>query len=220
VPQIEERLKFLAQVGLAYLALERPTETLSGGEAQRIRLAAQLGSNLSGVSSTCWTSRASACIARDNEPPDRHARTHCAKRATRCSWSSTTRNVMDARRSRMIDLGPGAGRHGGELLAAGTPANRRKIKASARSLTGLYLDKGIPPLRGKYREVTSDRCQGSKVGRTVPVSRNSPRHPRPPPENRQSAIPPAPNPHSVIRTPQSSSRSPGWNFRRRETSAT
>jgi len=49
VPQIEERLRFLGQVGLAYLQLDRPTETLSGGEAQRIRLAAQLGSNLSGV---------------------------------------------------------------------------------------------------------------------------------------------------------------------------
>src|SRR5690606_2031419 len=49
IPQIEERLKFLDHVGLGYLSLDRPTETLSGGEAQRIRLAAQLGSNLSGV---------------------------------------------------------------------------------------------------------------------------------------------------------------------------
>ena len=47
--QIEERLRFLGHVGLGYLSLDRPTDTLSGGEAQRIRLAAQLGSNLSGV---------------------------------------------------------------------------------------------------------------------------------------------------------------------------
>jgi excinuclease ABC subunit A len=49
VPQIEERLKFLDHVGLGYLSLDRPTDTLSGGESQRIRLAAQLGTNLAGV---------------------------------------------------------------------------------------------------------------------------------------------------------------------------
>ncbi len=146
VPQIAERLRFLDHVGLGYLSLDRPTETLSGGEAQRIRLAAQLGSNLSGVLYVL-DEPSIGLHARDNE---RLIETLQALRA-----KGNTLLVVEhddelmARADRIIDLGPAAGIHGGELLANGTPA---EIRANARSLTGLFLARGIAhPLRGAYR---------------------------------------------------------------------
>ena len=146
VPQIEERLKFLDHVGLGYLSLDRPTDTLSGGEAQRIRLAAQLGTNLAGVLYVL-DEPSIGLHARDN---DRLIETLEALRA-----KGNTLLVVEhddelmARADRIIDLGPAAGIHGGELLAHGTPA---EIRASASSLTGLFLAKGIAhPLRGAYR---------------------------------------------------------------------
>ena len=151
VPQIEERLKFLDHVGLGYLSLDRPTETLSGGEAQRIRLAAQLGSNLSGVLYVL-DEPSIGLHARDN---DRLIETLEALRE-----KGNTLLVVEhdeelmERADRIIDLGPAAGVHGGELLANGTPA---EIKASDKSLTGLFLAKGIAhPLRGEYRSVKSN----------------------------------------------------------------
>src|SRR5690606_17446111 len=133
LPQIEERLKFLDHVGLGYLSLDRPTETLSGGEAQRIRLAAQLGSNLSGVLYVL-DEPSIGLHARDN---DRLIETLEALRA-----KGNTLLVVEhdeglmERADRIIDLGPAAGVHGGELLANGTPA---EIKASDKSQTGLFL---------------------------------------------------------------------------------
>jgi excinuclease ABC subunit A len=148
VPQIEERLKFLDHVGLGYLSLDRPTETLSGGEAQRIRLAAQLGTNLAGVLYVL-DEPSIGLHARDN---DRLIDTLQALRA-----KGNTLLVVEhdeelmERADSIIDLGPAAGIHGGELLAHGTPA---EIKASAKSLTGLFLAKGIThPTRGEYRAV-------------------------------------------------------------------
>ena len=148
VPQIEERLKFLDHVGLGYLSLDRPTETLSGGEAQRIRLAAQLASNLSGVLYVL-DEPSIGLHARDN---DRLIETLQALRA-----KGNTLLVVEhddelmERADRIIDLGPGAGIHGGELLANGTPS---EIKRSDRSLTGLFLKTGIShPTRGAYRSV-------------------------------------------------------------------
>jgi excinuclease ABC subunit A len=157
VPQIEERLKFLDHVGLSYLSLDRPTETLSGGEAQRIRLAAQLGSNLSGVLYVL-DEPSIGLHARDNE---RLIETLQALRR-----KGNTLLVVEhdeelmAQADHIIDLGPAAGIHGGELLASGTPA---EIKRSARSLTGLFLAKGIKhPLRGEYRPLPiADR--GSRI---------------------------------------------------------
>jgi excinuclease ABC subunit A len=146
VPQIEERLKFLDHVGLAYLSLDRPTETLSGGEAQRIRLAAQLGSTLSGVLYVL-DEPSIGLHARDN---DRLIETLQALRE-----KGNTLLVVEhddelmEKADRILDLGPGAGVHGGEILANGTPA---EIKRSDRSLTGIFLAKGIAhPLRGEYR---------------------------------------------------------------------
>ncbi|MBI5692507.1 MAG: excinuclease ABC subunit UvrA [Verrucomicrobia bacterium] len=149
-PQIEERLKFLDHVGLGYLSLDRPTETLSGGEAQRIRLAAQLGSNLSGVLYVL-DEPSIGLHARDN---DRLIATLQSLRA-----KGNTLLVVEhdeelmAQADHIIDLGPAAGVHGGEVLASGTPA---EIKRSAKSLTGLFLARGIPhPLRGTRRPVPS-----------------------------------------------------------------
>ncbi|MEO6005404.1 MAG: excinuclease ABC subunit UvrA [Opitutus sp.] len=148
VPQIEERLKFLDHVGLGYLSLDRPTETLSGGEAQRIRLAAQLGSNLSGVLYVL-DEPSIGLHARDN---DRLIETLQSLRA-----KGNTLLVVEhddelmERADRIIDLGPAAGVHGGDLLAYGTPD---EIKRSDRSLTGLFLKTGIAhPSRGAYRSV-------------------------------------------------------------------
>jgi excinuclease ABC subunit A len=146
VPQIEERLRFLAHVGLDYLSLDRPTETLSGGEAQRIRLAAQLGSNLSGVLYVL-DEPSIGLHARDN---DRLIDTLQALREKGNTLLVVEHDdVLMERADRIIDLGPGAGVNGGQILANGTPA---EIKRHAASLTGLYLEKGIPhPLRGEYR---------------------------------------------------------------------
>ncbi|HEY3754892.1 MAG TPA: excinuclease ABC subunit UvrA [Opitutaceae bacterium] len=158
VQQIEERLKFLDHVGLGYLSLDRPTETLSGGEAQRIRLAAQLGSNLSGVLYVL-DEPSIGLHARDN---DRLIDTLEALRE-----KGNTLLVVEhddelmARADTIIDLGPGAGRHGGEVLAQGTPA---EIKRCDASLTGLFLARGIVhPLRGSYRDLAPDRKKSAWI---------------------------------------------------------
>ena len=154
VPQIEERLRFLDHVGLGYLSLDRPTETLSGGEAQRIRLAAQLGSNLSGVLYVL-DEPSIGLHAKDNE---RLIETLEALRE-----KGNTLLVVEhddelmERADHILDLGPGAGVHGGRLLAQGTPA---EIKANGASLTGLFLAKGIAhPLRGAYRSLSPNSAQ-------------------------------------------------------------
>ena len=148
VPQIEERLKFLDHVGLGYLSLDRPTETLSGGEAQRIRLAAQLGSNLSGVLYVL-DEPSIGLHARDNDRLIETLQTLRAKGNTLLVVEHD--DELMARADRIIDLGPAAGIHGGELLANGTP---EEIRRNAKSLTGLFLKTGIKhPLRGEYRMV-------------------------------------------------------------------
>jgi len=157
LPQIEERLRFLDHVGLGYLSLDRPTETLSGGEAQRIRLAAQLGSNLSGVLYVL-DEPSIGLHARDNE---RLIGTLGALRDKGNTLLVVEHDdVVMERADRIIDLGPGAGLHGGEVLANDTPAN---LKKNAASLTGLFLAQGIRhPLRGSYRPVVS---RGSELAR-------------------------------------------------------
>ncbi len=150
IPQIRERLRFLDHVGLGYLSLDRPTDTLSGGEAQRIRLAAQLGTNLAGVLYVL-DEPSIGLHARDN---DRLIETLQALRD-----KGNTLLVVEhdddlmERCDRLIDLGPAAGIHGGEILAEGTPAEVKRIE---KSLTGQYLSRGIKhPLRGAYRPVGS-----------------------------------------------------------------
>ncbi len=148
LPQIEERLRFLDHVGLGYLSLDRPTDTLSGGEAQRIRLAAQLGSNLSGVLYVL-DEPSIGLHARDNERLIETLQTLRAKGNTLLVVEHD--DELMARADRIIDLGPGAGVHGGRLLAEGTP---EAIRQSPQSLTGLFLARGIAhPLRGARREL-------------------------------------------------------------------
>jgi excinuclease ABC subunit A len=157
VPQIEERLRFLDHVGLGYLSLDRPTETLSGGEAQRIRLAAQLGSNLSGVLYVL-DEPSIGLHARDNDRLIETLESLRAKGNTLLVVEHDDELMEHA--DRIIDLGPAAGIHGGELLANGTPA---EIKASDKSLTGLFLARGIKhPLRGAYREISNTKTQTPK----------------------------------------------------------
>ena len=160
LPEIEDRLRFMDRVGLDYLELNRATATLSGGEAQRIRLAAQLGSNLSGV-----------LYVLDEPSIGLHARDN-AQLITALEQLRDRGNTLlivehDATTMKhadtIIDMGPAAGVHGGEIVASGTLAQLRKHK---HSLTGKYLRKGMShPSRGEYRplpEPWSTRKKKSK----------------------------------------------------------
>ncbi|TVP78126.1 MAG: excinuclease ABC subunit UvrA, partial [Puniceicoccaceae bacterium] len=146
LPEIEERMRFMDRVGLNYLSLDRATATLSGGEAQRIRLAAQLGSNLSGV-----------LYVLDEPSIGLHARDNAKllESLKQLRQRGNTLVIVEHNEATMrqadqiIDLGPGAGIHGGEVVACGKLS---KIKQSKRSLTGKYLrQKMAHPLRGTYR---------------------------------------------------------------------
>lgn len=145
-PEIVERLNFLGDIGLSYLSLDRATNTLSGGEAQRIRLAAQLGSNLSGVLYVL-DEPSIGLHARDNARLLASLQTLKAKGNTLLVVEHDLETMRAA--DWIVDLGPGAGRHGGEVLAAGTLAT---IAASPRSLTARFLKEGMRhPRRGAYR---------------------------------------------------------------------
>jgi excinuclease ABC subunit A len=133
VEEIHNRLEFLAQVGLDYLSLDRSSATLSGGEAQRIRLATQIGSKLRGV-----------LYVLDEPSIGLHPRDNGRLLDTLHRLRDLGNTVLvvehDAetieRADYVIDLGPRAGRLGGGLMAAGTPA---QIMQSPQSLTGEYL---------------------------------------------------------------------------------
>jgi excinuclease ABC subunit A len=136
-PLIEEilnRLHFLEQVGLGYLHLERSADTLSGGEAQRIRLAAQMGSNLRGV-----------CYILDEPTVGLHPRDNekLLETLTGLKLKGNTIVVVEhdeetiRRADHLIDLGPGGGQHGGSLVASGTLAD---LQRTPQSITGIYLN--------------------------------------------------------------------------------
>jgi excinuclease ABC subunit A len=133
VKEIRNRLRFLADVGLGYLTLDRSAETLSGGEAQRIRLASQIGSGLVGV-----------MYILDEPSIGLHQRDHERLMATLVGLRDLGNTVLVVEHDResilaadyVVDLGPGAGVHGGKIVAQGTPA---EIKANPASLTGQYL---------------------------------------------------------------------------------
>lgn len=156
VPEVAQRLRFMDQVGLAYLALDRSTDTLSGGETQRIRLAAQLGSNLSGVLYVL-DEPSIGLHARDNE---RLLDSLCALRDKGNTVLVVEHDEEAMRRADyLIDLGPGAGRHGGQVLFAGPPnppPGSPGTQATNGSLTLRYLaGQGLAhPLRGSHRPVT------------------------------------------------------------------
>jgi len=158
LPEIEERLRFMDKVGLEYLTLDRATNTLSGGEAQRIRLAAQLGSNLSGVLYVL-DEPTIGLHARDNARLLKTLEILRARGNTLIIVEHDEETMRHA--DRIIDLGPGAGLHGGGLLANG---NISEIKKNKKSLTGKYLKKGIKhPRRGHYRLLPSPWNPRSKL---------------------------------------------------------
>ena len=133
VKEISSRLKFLTNVGLEYLSLSRSAETLSGGEAQRIRLASQIGSGLTGVMYVL-DEPSIGLHQRDN---DRLLDTLKRLRDIGNSVIVVEHDqdaIMEA--DYVIDIGPGAGEHGGRIVAEGTPA---EIKGDMHSLTGQYL---------------------------------------------------------------------------------
>ncbi len=133
VPEIEQRLRFMENVGLGYLQLGRSAKTLSGGESQRIRLAAQLGSNLRGVLYVL-DEPTIGLHARDNV---RLLETLTALREKGNSLVIVEHDEETMRRAdHIIDLGPGAGVNGGEVVAAGT---LRDIKEVSESQTGRCL---------------------------------------------------------------------------------
>jgi excinuclease ABC subunit A len=157
VPQMAERLSFLGRVGLSYLTLDRSADTLSGGEAQRIRLAAQLGSNLAGVLYVL-DEPSIGLHARDNR------RLLESLRALQRAGNSllVVEHDEDTLRQadRILDLGPGAGVHGGHLVAQGRVADILKNPAS---LTGKFLREGIAhPRRGQWREVGTPKEDGKE----------------------------------------------------------
>jgi excinuclease ABC subunit A len=139
LPEIRQRIGFMRRVGLDYLTLERPATTLSGGEAQRIRLAAQLGSNLRGVLYVL-DEPTIGLHERDNRSL-LDALDELVKQGNSLLVVEHDEETM-RRASRIIDLGPGAGSRGGEVIATGT---LEEIRASEKSVTGRCL--AHPPAR-------------------------------------------------------------------------
>ena len=162
LPEIRERLKFLNEVGLGYLQLGRGVPTLSGGEAQRIRLAAQLGSNLSGVL-YILDEPTIGLHARDNE------QLLVALEKLKARGNSVLVVEHDEATMRradyIIDLGPGPGVHGGEVVATGTLA---ELLRHPESVTGKCLRARKKfPARGKRRAVTvKPEVRGPKAERS------------------------------------------------------
>ena len=148
IPEIKSRLEFLEDVGLGYLTLDRGAPTLSGGEAQRIRLAAQLGSNLQGV-----------CYVLDEPTIGLHPRDNAILLSAlgKLSERGNTLVVVEhdedtiRRADNIIDIGPGAGKRGGRLVAQGSAAQLSKV---SDSLTGRYLANPlIHPLHARRETV-------------------------------------------------------------------
>lgn len=154
VAEIEQRLHFMKEVGLGYLQLNRSADTLSGGEAQRIRLAAQLGSNLRGVLYVL-DEPTIGLHPRDNE---RLLDTLVALRDKGNSLLVVEHDDDTMRRAdTIIDLGPGAGRFGGEVISQG---NLEHILNDKNSVTGQSLMHPFKhPLRGTWRDLPAAKSK-------------------------------------------------------------
>ncbi len=131
--EVRDRMTFLVDVGLNYLSLARGTPTLSGGESQRIRLASQIGSGLTGVLYVL-DEPTIGLHPRDNTRL-LGALKHLRDLGNTLILVEHDREIIEAA-DHLVDFGPGSGTGGGEITAAGRPA---KVKASAKSLTGAYL---------------------------------------------------------------------------------
>jgi excinuclease ABC subunit A len=152
VKEIVSRLAFLNNVGLEYLALDRSAETLSGGEAQRIRLASQIGSGLTGV-----------MYVLDEPSIGLHQRDNDRLLATLKHLRDLGNSVIVVEHDRdailaadhVVDMGPGAGEHGGQVVAQGTPDD---IRRAPHSLTGQYLaGRRQIPIPGRRHKPDSDK---------------------------------------------------------------
>jgi excinuclease ABC subunit A len=170
VKEINARLGFLSDVGLDYLSLNRSAETLSGGEAQRIRLASQIGSGLVGV-----------MYILDEPSIGLHQRDNKRLLGTLMHLRDIGNTVIVVEHDEeailaadhVVDLGPGAGVHGGRIVAAGPPA---AIKRNAQSLTGQYLSGrrsiALPERRTPFdrqRQLTVTGARGNNL-QSVDVS--------------------------------------------------
>lgn len=161
IKEIDSRLGFLRDIGLSYLTLDRPSSTLSGGEAQRIRLATQIGSGLSGVLYIC-----------DEPTVGLHPADGSRLIATlkRLRDLDNTIIIVEHDEAMMkaadyiIDMGPGAGKHGGEVVVAGT---LQDIMGCTQSITGQYLS------RKKQIPVPSKRRSGSGKGLVIRGAREN-----------------------------------------------
>ena len=159
--EIRERLGFLNKVGLEYLTLSRNSGTLSGGESQRIRLASQIGSGLTGV-----------LYVLDEPSIGLHQRDNQRLLDTLVNLRDLGNTVIvvehdeEAIRAadHVIDMGPGAGEHGGYVIAEGTPA---QVMANPASITGQYLTGmrqiPVPPVRRKGRKKQSLKIVGASA---------------------------------------------------------
>ncbi len=169
IREIINRLQFLNNVGLDYLSLDRSAETLSGGESQRIRLASQIGSGLTGVMYVL-DEPSIGLHQRDNE------RLIGTLKHLRDLGNSVLVVEHDEEAIRaadyVLDLGPGAGVHGGEIITQGTPA---EVEACETSLTGQYLsgklEIEVPKVRtaAQGKKLTINKASGNNL-QTVSVS--------------------------------------------------
>lgn len=156
IKEIIDRLTFLQNVGLDYLTLSRSARTLSGGEAQRIRLATQIGSNLSGV-----------LYILDEPSIGLHQRDNDRLIASLKKMRDLGNTLIivehdeDTMRAAdyLVDIGPGAGENGGYVMAAGTP---KQVERSSKSLTGQYL------AGKKFVPVPTERRKGN--GKKITIS--------------------------------------------------
>ncbi|MBX2806032.1 MAG: excinuclease ABC subunit UvrA [Hyphomicrobiales bacterium] len=170
--EIRDRLRFLNDVGLDYLALSRNSGTLSGGESQRIRLASQIGSGLTGV-----------LYVLDEPSIGLHQRDNARLLETLKHLRDLGNTVIvvehdeDAilQSDHVIDIGPGAGVHGGQVIAEGVP---EKIKTASSSLTGQYLSGArqvaVPNVRRKPSKAKRLRLTGATGNNLKNVAANIP----------------------------------------------
>jgi len=160
VNEIAARLAFLNNVGLDYLSLDRPADTLSGGEAQRIRLASQIGSGLTGV-----------MYVLDEPSIGLHQRDNGRLLATLKHLRDLGNTVIVVEHDEeainsadhVLDMGPGAGEHGGRVVAEGTP---EQIRENPASLTGQYLSGAqkiaVPENRRRFDKTRVFRLRGAR----------------------------------------------------------
>ena len=160
VNEIIARLNFLNNVGLDYLSLDRAADTLSGGEAQRIRLASQIGSGLTGV-----------MYVLDEPSIGLHQRDNARLLATLKHLRDIGNTVIVVEHDEeainsadhVLDMGPGAGEHGGEVVAEGSP---EQIRRNPASLTGQYLSGAlaiaVPKTRRRFDKTRVFRLRGAR----------------------------------------------------------